>query len=416
MKKTSCNKTLRTAAVILAVLIFGGTFAGVFSLRAVKKDNSSPSKFINDEPWYDEELFYWAQIASVWFVPITVFSKLDGVDVKSSSFYKNTVISKGEKYFTIDNDTMMFAYTEESGMFYFKTYMLRSGTIWVPAERVCSYFGLGFEVLASSAGTAVRISDDKAQTSLEQLLATYNPDLLAAAYTPETTTAKPPAKTTAPETETTEERDIEDISYDRVRFTFEDCPNEYTRELLDVLEKHNIRATFFVTGGGIAAYPELISRMAADGHSVGLHSMSLDEKFFAEDIRNFINELEEENALLDRVIKSRTRLVRAPNGSWSDKFHILNAEYDEIKAAGFVVWDWNIYVPDEADAASIYEAIIPELLSDTAEDPVIRLSVGEHTAAGIDEVLTYLAPIKGRVSFAGITFSEPELNFIGVYE
>ena len=106
-----------------------------------------------------------------------------------------------------------------------------------------------------------------------------------------------------------------------MRFTFEDCPNEYTRELLDVLEKHNIRATFFVTGGGIAAYPELISRMAADGHSVGLHSMSLDEKFFAEDIRNFINELEEENALLDRVIKSRTRLVRAPNGSWSDKFH-----------------------------------------------------------------------------------------------
>ncbi|HHX53738.1 MAG TPA: polysaccharide deacetylase family protein [Clostridiales bacterium] len=400
----------------MAVLIFGGTFAGVFSLRAVKKDNSSPSKFINDEPWYDEELFYWAQIASVWFVPITVFSKLDGVDVKSSSFYKNTVISKGDKYFTIDNDTMMFAYTEESGMFYFKTYMLRSGTIWVPAERVCSYFGLGFEVLASSAGTAVRISDDKAQTSLEQLLATYNPDLLAAAYAPETTTAKPPAKTTAPETETTEERDIEDISYDRVRFTFEDCPNEYTRELLDVLEKHNIRATFFVTGGGIAAYPELISRMAADGHSVGLHSMSLDEKFFAEDIRNFINELEEENALLDRVIKSRTRLVRAPNGSWSDKFHILNTEYDEIKAAGFVVWDWNIYVPDEADVASIYEAIIPELLSDTAEDPVIRLSVGEHTAAGIDEVLTYLAPIKGRVSFAGITFSEPELNFIGVYE
>ena len=210
MKKTSCNRTLRTAAVILAVLIFGGTFAGVFSLRAVKKDSSSPSKFINDEPWYDEELYYWTQIASVWFVPITVFSKLDGVEVKYSSFYKNTVISKGDKYFTIDNETMMFAYTEDSGMFYFKTYMLRSGTIWVPAERVCSYFGLDFEVLASSAGTAVRISDDKTQTSLEQLLATYNPGLLAAAYTPETTAPKPPAKTTAPETETTEERVIED--------------------------------------------------------------------------------------------------------------------------------------------------------------------------------------------------------------
>ena len=121
MKKTSCNRTLRTAAVILAVLIFGGAFAGVFSLRAVKKDSSSPSKFINDEPWYDEELYYWTQIASVWFVPITVFSKLDGVEVKYSSFYKNTVISKFYKYFTIDNETMMFAYTEDSGMFYFKT-------------------------------------------------------------------------------------------------------------------------------------------------------------------------------------------------------------------------------------------------------------------------------------------------------
>lgn len=408
---------MRTAAVLLTVFIFGGIFAGVFSLRAVKSEGSSPSKFINDEPWYDEELYYWTQIASVWFVPITVFSKLDGVDVKSSSFYKNTVISKGDKYFTIDTDTMMFAYTEESGMFYFKTYMLRSGTIWVPAERVCSYFGLRFEILTSTAGTAVRISDGKTQTSLEQLLASYNPGLLAAAQKTETTKPKPPpAKTKEPESETTQERDIEDISFARVLITFEDCPNENTYELLDVLEKHGVCATFFVTGEGIAAYPELICRIIAGGHSVGLHTMTLDEKLFAADIENFINELKEENALLDRVTKSRTRLARAPNGSWSNKFHILNSEYEAVKAAGFIVWDWNIYVPDGADAAGIYETIIPALLSDTAEEPVIRLAVGEHTAAGIDDVLTYLAPIKGRVSFAGITFSEPELNFIGVYE
>jgi peptidoglycan-N-acetylglucosamine deacetylase len=42
--------------------------------------------------------------------------------------------------------------------------------------------------------------------------------------------------------------------------------------LLDVLDRRSVRATFFVQGRWASAYPELVARMAADGHDVGHHS------------------------------------------------------------------------------------------------------------------------------------------------
>ena len=54
--------------------------------------------------------------------------------------------------------------------------------------------------------------------------------------------------------------------------TFDDGPDpEWTPRLLDVLERAGARATFFPIATRAAANPELIARMLADGHTVGLH-------------------------------------------------------------------------------------------------------------------------------------------------
>lgn len=57
-----------------------------------------------------------------------------------------------------------------------------------------------------------------------------------------------------------------------VALTFDDGPHAVcTPELLDRLARHRARATFFVIAPLAAAHPELLARMLADGHSVGLH-------------------------------------------------------------------------------------------------------------------------------------------------
>ena len=60
---------------------------------------------------------------------------------------------------------------------------------------------------------------------------------------------------------------------DVVYLTFDDGPHtEYTPQILDVLARHGARATFFVVGRLVRAYPDLIERIAAEGHTLANHT------------------------------------------------------------------------------------------------------------------------------------------------
>lgn len=60
-----------------------------------------------------------------------------------------------------------------------------------------------------------------------------------------------------------------------VAFSFDDGPDErLTPLVLDVLKRHHARATFFVIGRRAEAHPELIRRMAGEGHEIANHSYS----------------------------------------------------------------------------------------------------------------------------------------------
>ncbi|MBX9587175.1 MAG: polysaccharide deacetylase family protein [Gammaproteobacteria bacterium] len=60
-----------------------------------------------------------------------------------------------------------------------------------------------------------------------------------------------------------------------VALTFDDGPSPiYTPQILDILKKNNIKATFFVVGPLAKQFPQLLDRMVAEGHAVGLHAMT----------------------------------------------------------------------------------------------------------------------------------------------
>lgn len=60
-----------------------------------------------------------------------------------------------------------------------------------------------------------------------------------------------------------------------VALTFDDGPDPvYTPQVLDILERNNIRATFFLVGERARQHPELVARIRASGHEVGNHSDS----------------------------------------------------------------------------------------------------------------------------------------------
>jgi peptidoglycan/xylan/chitin deacetylase (PgdA/CDA1 family) len=61
----------------------------------------------------------------------------------------------------------------------------------------------------------------------------------------------------------------------QIALTFDDGPHPHlTPMLLDILQRHGVRATFFLIGCHAVTYPDLVRRIVAEGHSLGTHSWS----------------------------------------------------------------------------------------------------------------------------------------------
>ncbi len=60
-----------------------------------------------------------------------------------------------------------------------------------------------------------------------------------------------------------------------IALTFDDGPQKpYTEQILDILAKYSIKATFFLTGEKVEQNPDIVRRIISDGHEVGNHSYS----------------------------------------------------------------------------------------------------------------------------------------------
>src|SRR6201985_2574494 len=57
-----------------------------------------------------------------------------------------------------------------------------------------------------------------------------------------------------------------------VALTFDDGPNQNTPAVLDALKAANVKATFFIVGKMARTYPDVLARIAAEGHLLANHS------------------------------------------------------------------------------------------------------------------------------------------------
>ena len=95
--------------------------------------------------------------------------------------------------------------------------------------------------------------------------------------------------------------------------------NGNTASILDTLKKHNVSATFFVVGTYIESDPELVKRMAEEGHIVGNHSWHHPDMSQIAAMDAFKKELEDvENAYLEVTGEEMTKFYRPPQGKYSE--------------------------------------------------------------------------------------------------
>ena len=122
-----------------------------------------------------------------------------------------------------------------------------------------------------------------------------------------------------------------------VALTFDDGPDPVrTPEVLDVLARYGVRATFFLVGEKAAAYPELVRRIVAEGHVVGNHTHTHKGFFPLYGSRRIAGERRSAGVGVHAITGRRPRFFRPP-------FGVTNPAIGRsVRRAGLATVGWSI--------------------------------------------------------------------------
>lgn len=133
-----------------------------------------------------------------------------------------------------------------------------------------------------------------------------------------------------------------------VALTFDDGPNDAaTLELLEVLARHSVRATFFAMGDFVRQRPEIVRQVVEAGHLLGNHTMS-HPKLSVEPAARVRQELADCNTVLEDITGVAIHYFRPPFGA--RRPYVLRAARElglTSVTCNVTVYDWN---PMGADA------------------------------------------------------------------
>ncbi|CAO3645843.1 unnamed protein product [Cunninghamella blakesleeana] len=116
--------------------------------------------------------------------------------------------------------------------------------------------------------------------------------------------------------------------------TYDDGPTPVSAQLYDYLKQNNIKATFFVIGGNVIQYPDLLKRLHDEGHEIGIHTWS-HQLLTSQTTEQIIAELKWTELAIKEVIGVSPRFMRPPYGDMDDRVR------DIVKQLGFIPVIWN---------------------------------------------------------------------------
>ena len=179
---------------------------------------------------------------------------------------------------------------------------------------------------------------------------------------------------------------VGDTSQKQIYLTFDaGYENGYTPAILDVLKKHNVKATFFVVGNYIETSPDLVKRMAAEGHIVGNHTYHHPDMSKISDFEAFKKEIESLEALYKQTTgQEMEKFYRPPQGKYS------TSNLEQAKQLGYKTVFWSLaYVDWYVDKQPTKEQAFQKLLPRIHPGAVVLLHSTSKTNADIlDELLT----------------------------
>lgn len=199
--------------------------------------------------------------------------------------------------------------------------------------------------------------------------------------------------------------------YQRIYLTFDDGPSKYTNELLDLLEKYNAKATFFVLAQD--GYDEEYQRIVNDGHTLGIHSYKHVYSDLYSGLDGFKEDVDAVYAFVEEKTGVKPLFYRFPGGSSNtifkgDKDELL----DYLAEKDLTYYDWNVTSNDATYGGLSKSQIANNVLKgiEGKQDAVILMHDANDKHSSIEALEIILESLQTRddVVFLPITeYSEP---------
>ncbi|MBQ2667107.1 MAG: polysaccharide deacetylase family protein [Clostridia bacterium] len=161
--------------------------------------------------------------------------------------------------------------------------------------------------------------------------------------------------------------------------------NGNTGPILDALKKHGVKATFFLVGNYLETQPELVKRMAEEGHTVGNHTYSHPDMSKIGDRDSFSAELQKNEELYRTVTgQEMPKLYRPPQGKFCESNLQMAADLGYTTVFWSLAYvDW--YTEDQPTKEQAFSKLIPRIHNGAV---VLLHSTSSTNAQILDALLT----------------------------
>ena len=171
-----------------------------------------------------------------------------------------------------------------------------------------------------------------------------------------------------------------------VYLTIDDGPSEYTDEIIKILNKNNVKATFFMINGNMQAYPEQVKNIVKNGNTAGFHSVSHDVHKLYVSKTSAKEEFDTNQATFKKITGQTSKVIRLPFGS---KPYTPRASYNALVDSGYKLWDWTLDTEDwRSTSSQIMENV--KKYSSGSDNVVLLMHERKQTVAILDEMIKYL--------------------------
>ena len=123
-----------------------------------------------------------------------------------------------------------------------------------------------------------------------------------------------------------------------VYLTFDDGPSDRTDEILEILDRYNIKATFFVVPRKTDACYKRLRAIVEAGHTIGVHTYSHDYSVMYASVEAYLEDFNKAYEIIVDATGVKPDIFRFAGGSLNDKTYKIIAE---MTRRGFTYYDWN---------------------------------------------------------------------------